>query len=129
MERGGQSQDKERFQPHLIFDAIRSTAQAMPARIYQRPKNAMQSGKGKTDDWVLEHEPETRRTADPLMGWIGSADTQAQVRLVFASREEAVAYAEREGIPHVVELPQKRVMKPKAYSDNFRAGRAENWTH
>lgn len=101
----------------------------MRARIYQIPKNAMQSGRAKTDDWVLEFEPAEARRADPLMGWIGSADTQAQVRLVFASREEAVAYAEREGIVHVVELPKARVMKPKAYSDNFRAGRAENWTH
>ena len=101
----------------------------MPARIYQIPKNAMQSGMAKTDDWVLEFEPSEPRRADPLMGWIGSADTQAQVRLVFASRDEAVAYAEREGIAHVVELPHRRVVRPKAYSDNFRAGRAENWTH
>ncbi len=101
----------------------------MRARIFQIPKNAMQSGRAKTDDWVLEFEPSEPRRADPLMGWIGSADTQAQVRLVFASRDEAVAYAEREGIVHVVELPQKRVTKPKAYSDNFRAGRIENWTH
>jgi hypothetical protein len=101
----------------------------MRARIYQIPKNAMQSGMAKTDDWVLEFEPSEARRADPLMGWIGSADTQAQVRLVVQSREDAVAYAVREGIAHVVELPKARVTKPKAYSDNFRAGRAENWTH
>jgi hypothetical protein len=51
------------------------------------------------------------------------------VKLVFQSREDAVAYAQREGIAHVVELPKAQVIKPKAYSDNFRAGRAENWTH
>ncbi len=101
----------------------------MPARIYQIPKNAMQSGMAKTDDWVLEFEQAEPRRADPLMGWIGSADTQAQVRLVFASRDEAVAYAEREGVAYVVELPHRRVVRPKAYADNFRSGRAENWTH
>ena len=101
----------------------------MRARIYQIPKNAMQSGRAKTEQWVLEFEQAEPRRADPMMGWIGSADTQAQVRLVFDSREDAVAYAMRESIPHVVELPQARVIKPKAYSDNFRAGRAENWTH
>ena len=100
----------------------------MRARIYQIPKNAMQSGRAK-DSWVLEFEQTEARRADPLMGWIGSADTQAQIRLVFASRDEAVAYAVREAIPHVVELPQKRIMKPKTYSDNFRAGRVDNWTH
>ncbi len=100
----------------------------MRARIYQIPKNAMQSGRAK-DSWVLEFEQTEARRADKLMGWIGSADTQAQVRLVFESRDEAVGYAEREGILHVVELPRLRVMKPKAYSDNFRAGRVDNWTH
>jgi hypothetical protein len=101
----------------------------MRARIYQIPKNAMQSGMAKTEDWVLEFETGERLRPDPLMGWIGGSDTQAQVRLVFASREEAVAYAEREGVAYAVELPHRRVVRPKAYSDNFRTGRAENWTH
>ena len=101
----------------------------MRARIFQTPGNAMQSGRANTNDWVLEFELAEPRRADRLMGWIGSADTQAQVRLVFASRDEAVAYAEREGIAHVVELAQRRVIRPKAYSDNFRTNRSENWTH
>ena len=100
----------------------------MRARIYQSPRSVMQSGRAK-DDWVLEFEQTEARRADRLMGWIGSADTQAQVRLVFESRDEAVAYALREAIPHVVELPQQRIVKPKTYSDNFRAGRVDNWTH
>ena len=33
----------------------------MAARIYQRPKNAMQSGKARTQEWVLEFE----RAFDP----------------------------------------------------------------
>ncbi len=101
----------------------------MRARIFQIPKNAMQSGLAKTDDWVLEFEPSQQRRADPLMGWIGSSDTQSQVRLTFATRDEAVAYAERERIAYVVEVPHRSVMRPKAYADNFRAGRTENWTH
>lgn len=100
----------------------------MRARIYQIPKNAMQSGRAK-DEWVLEFESAEPRRADPLMGWSGGADTQTQVRLTFASREEAVAYATRQNIAHDVELPRTRTMKPKAYADNFGAGRLENWTH
>ena len=65
----------------------------MSARIYQRPKNAMQSGKARTDEWVLEFEQPEARHADPLMGWTGSGDTQAQVQLTFPSKEEAKAYA------------------------------------
>jgi len=101
----------------------------MTARIYQPPKSAMQSGRAGTHHWVLEFEPSEPRRADPLMGWIGSADTQRQVKLSFATREEAVAYAERQGIPFEVELPQARHVRPKAYADNFRFGRAEMWTH
>ncbi len=101
----------------------------MTARIYQPPKSAMQSGRAGTHHWVLEFEPSEPRRADPLMGWIGSADTQRQVRLSFATREEAVAYAERQGIAFEVELPQARHVRPKAYADNFRFGRTEMWTH
>ena len=101
----------------------------MTARIYQPPKSAMQSGRAGTHHWVLEFEPAERRVADPLMGWIGSADTQTQVKLSFATREEAVAYAEKQGLAFEVELPQTRHVRPKAYADNFRFGRQELWTH
>ncbi len=99
------------------------------ARIYQQPKTAMQSGMAGTQEWVLDFEPSEPRRADPLMGWIGSADTQTQVRLRFDSREEAVAFAERQGFAYEVELPRPRRVRPKAYADNFRFGRYENWTH
>ena len=69
----------------------------MRARIYQPPKNAMQSGRAGTHEWVLEFERLSPQRPDPLMGWIGSSDTQQQVRLTFATREEAVAYAEKQG--------------------------------
>jgi hypothetical protein len=63
------------------------------------------------------------------MGWIGSADTQKQVRLTFDTKEEAIAYAERSGLTYDVELPHHRRVRPKAYADNFRYGRLDNWTH
>ena len=92
----------------------------MTARIYQRPKNAMQSGKALLDDWILEFAPAEAKLPDPLMGWAGSGDTQRQLRLGFASREEALAYATREGIEaEVVETPV-RTLKIQAYADNFR---------
>jgi hypothetical protein len=40
-----------------------------------------------------------------------------------------VAYADRAGLQYEVELPQDRRVRPKAYADNFRWGRVENWTH
>jgi hypothetical protein len=101
----------------------------MSARIYQPPKTAMQSGYAKSEGWVLDYQPSEPRRADPLMGWIGSADTQAQVSLRFPTREEAVAYAERHNIAYQLELPQLRRVRPKVYADNFRYGRTDNWTH
>ena len=89
----------------------------------------MQSGTAGTREWVLDWEPSVRQALDPLMGWPGSGSTQAQVSLRFATREEAVSYAERQAIAYDLELPAMRVHKPKAYADNFKFGRSENWTH
>ena len=92
----------------------------MTARIYQRPKNAMQSGKARTDVWVLEFVPAEAKRPDPLMGWSGSGDTQSQVVLQFASEAEARAYADRHGIEaRAIATPPKR-LKLQAYADNFR---------
>lgn len=92
----------------------------MAARIYQRPKNAMQSGKARTEEWVLEFERSEAQRPDPLMGWTGSGDTQAQVRLTFADKEAAKAYAERHGIAARVYATPPRGLKLQAYADNFR---------
>ena len=92
----------------------------MTARIFQRPKNAMQSGKARTDQWVLEFVPAEAKRPDPLMGWAGSGDMQAQVSLNFASCEEAVGYAEKYGIAARVQPTPPRRLKLQAYADNFR---------
>ena len=101
----------------------------MEVRIFKPAKTAMQSGRGKTKDWVLEFEPLDRGTPDPLMGWVGSADTRKQVRLTFDSADEAIAYAEKHGYGYTVEKPKDRRIKPKAYADNFAFGRKRPWTH
>ena len=102
----------------------------MFARIYKPAKSAMQSGKAKTENWVLEFEAETARRIDPLMGWTSADETTSgQVRLSFGTQEEAVAYAEKHGLAHRVEDDRGRQMHPKAYSDNFAFHRRKPWTH
>jgi len=102
----------------------------MRARILRPAKTAMQSGRALTRDWVLVFEASEKRQPDRLMGWIGSGDTVAtQVRLRFPTLEAAEAYAKANGIAYEVEPPQAPSLKPKAYADNFRYGRSENWTH
>ncbi len=92
----------------------------MTARIYQNPKNAMQSGRALTDLWVLEHAPAEKRVADALTGWAGSGDTQRQVKLTFPTEAAARAYAKRKNIAVEVVAPPPRTLKLQAYSDNFR---------
>ena len=92
----------------------------MTASIYQRPKNAMQSGKARTGTWILEFVPAEAKKPDPLMGWAGSGDMQQQLQLQFASREDALAYAARHGIDARVQASPPRRLKLQAYADNFR---------
>jgi hypothetical protein len=101
----------------------------MTARIYRPARTAMQSGVAKTRRWVLEHDQAEARRVEPLMGWTSSGDTRQQVRLYFATREDAVAYATREGLAFRVEEPKTRSTRVMAYADNFRAGLPEPWTH
>ena len=93
----------------------------MAARIFQTFKNAMQSGKARTGQWVLEFDSATPRRADPLMGWSGGAETQTQVRLTFPTLDAAKAYADREGIEGVHVVPAAPTkLKLQSYADNFR---------
>ena len=102
----------------------------MLARIFQPSKTAMQSGKAKTKDWVLEFEPRAARRSDPLMGWTQTSDTESsQVLLSFDTKDDAVRYAEQHGIAFqlIDSKPARRIIK--AYADNFAFGRKVPWTH
>jgi hypothetical protein len=90
------------------------------ARIFQRPKNAMQSGKARTDHWQLEFAPAEAKRPDPLTGWAGSGDTRDQLRLSFSTQEAAVAHCERQGWDYVVVPTPEKTLKLQAYADNFR---------
>jgi len=101
----------------------------MPARIYKPTKTAMQSGSARTKEWVLEFEPESARQVDPLMGWVSSSDTNTQIKLEFDSKNEAVAYASRNGLAFTVLEPSPHRRQNKTYSDNFKFGRLGMWSH
>ena len=90
------------------------------ARIYQKPKSTMQSGRGGTEQWMLEFVPAEAKRADPLTGWAGSGDTQEQVRLAFPDLAAAQAYADRYGVVARVIAAPERALKLQAYADNFR---------
>ena len=89
----------------------------------------MQSGHARSQHWMLEFEPETARGIEPLMGWTSSGDTKQQLRLNFDTREEAVACAQRHGLPYRIFEPATKRTVRKSYADNFRWGRPDLWTH
>ena len=103
----------------------------MRARIYSPARTAMSSGTAKTKHWVLEHAAETAREVDPLMGWTSSADTQAQVKLTFGTKQEAVEYAREKGLDFVIQEPKIRKANIRAggYGENFATNRRGSWTH
>jgi hypothetical protein len=101
----------------------------MTARIFKPAKNAMQSGIAKTKEWQLDYEPEQPQAIEPLMGWTSSGDMKQQITIRFDSKDEAVAYCEREGIPYEVIEPKPPAHRQAAYADNFAFRRAEPWTH
>lgn len=98
-------------------------------RIYMPAKSAMQSGRAASRMWVAEFVPAEPPRPDPLMGWTGSGDTAKQIRLRFPSKEAAIAWARAQGHAWEVEEPKPTTFRPKSYTDNFRYGRPENWTH
>ncbi|HFB2048108.1 MAG: ETC complex I subunit [Hyphomicrobiaceae bacterium] len=101
----------------------------MSARIFKLAKNAMQSGKSHIKPWVLEYEPKCPGGIDPLMGWVTATDVNRYVRLRFESKEQAVAYAERNSIEcSIFNSKPKKIVK-KSYADNFRYDKLESWTH
>lgn len=103
----------------------------MLARIFQPARSAMQSGLAGTQAWILQFAPADAKVLDPLMGWTGSGDMNAQVQLAFASREAATGYAERHGIAFQVFEPKARrhVLRQNGYGDNFSPSRRTAWTH
>ena len=58
---------------------------------------------------ILEFEPQSAPFIEPLMGWVGSTDPMAQMRLAFSTREAAVAYAQRQGLDYEVRDTAKPV--------------------
>jgi len=97
-------------------------------RIYKPTKSAMQSGRAGTREWVIETEPATPRLPESLMGWVSAGDTMSELRgrMCFATADEAVAFAARQGWDYTIEEPAVRRIPPRNYLDNFRITRPED---
>jgi hypothetical protein len=92
----------------------------MSVRIYRPSRNPMQSGRTKTEDWVLEYEAKTAHVPGGVMRWTTAGDTLSQVKIKFPSAEDAVRFAEKKGWAYQVQPAQDRTVRPRNYVDNFR---------
>ena len=92
----------------------------MAARIFQKSRNAMQSGNAHSEDWVLEFESMSPRRPDPLTGWSGGSDTQSQVAIRFPTQEAAIAYAQKYEIDFHLVPPTQKKLRIQSYADNFK---------
>ena len=102
----------------------------MTARIYRPARGATQSGRARTKSWILDYERDAPRVIEPLMGWTGSGDMNSQVTLSFATKDEAIAFAEKRGIAYRVDEPLPAAeRRGVSYADNFKTGRLGMWTH
>ena len=88
------------------------------AKIYIPIKTAMQSGRGKQKNWILEFDTKDSKI-NHLMGWESSTDTLGEVILKFSSKEKAVEYAEKNSISYKIIEPKKKEFVIKSYADNF----------
>ena len=101
----------------------------MTIKIYKPSKTAMQSGFGKTKQWLAEYISSEATFKDNLMGWNSSSDTKTQIKVFFDTKEQAIQWAKINKYQYFVEEPTKRKIKIKSYSSNFDMNRKESWTH
>jgi len=88
------------------------------AKIYKPTRTAMQSGKRKTKNWLLEFD--TSNTGiNPLTGWETSTDTMSEVKLEFSTKEKAIQYAKKNNVDYYIIEPKKNKIIKKSYTDNF----------
>ena len=78
----------------------------------------MQSGIGKTKNWILEYI-DKKTGINPLMGWESSTHTLSEVKLEFSTKENAIKYAKKNKLSfELIEPKEKKIIK-KSYADNF----------
>jgi hypothetical protein len=89
-------------------------------KIYKPAKNAMQSGRANTLNWIMERNNGNAQYIEPVMQWTASNNTGKQIRLTFETKEDAVNFAEKNGWHYTLIEPHTRTIKPKSYTgDHF----------
>ncbi|KAK2806185.1 NADH:ubiquinone oxidoreductase 21kD subunit [Emmonsiellopsis sp. PD_5] len=104
-----------------VLSGAPTDLQARTVRIYQPAKPATQSGTWHSHHWRMDWDilQKGHRWENPLMGWQSSADAMQGTHINFKSKEDAIAFAEKQGYEYFVQEPNQRAFHPKAYANNF----------
>ena len=105
-----------------VFNGFPTEHQGRTVIIAPRFDKTMQSGQGHVHQWTLQWK-NRERWSNPLMGWTSTADPLSNVKLNFDSKEDAIAYASKNGwkfetrkdVSESTLAPQEL----KGYNDNY----------
>uniref|UniRef100_W5LV27 NADH dehydrogenase [ubiquinone] iron-sulfur protein 4, mitochondrial n=1 Tax=Astyanax mexicanus TaxID=7994 RepID=W5LV27_ASTMX len=86
--------------------------------IFVPTRTTMQSGVQNTKKWKMDFDTR-ERWENPLMGWASTGDPLSNMELTFSTKEDAIAFAEKNGWSY--DITEKRTPKPtvKSYGSNF----------
>nr|KAG5693144.1 hypothetical protein BaRGS_025503 [Batillaria attramentaria] len=87
-------------------------------RIFIPARNAMQSGSYGMRRWKIEFDVR-ERWENPLMGWTSTGDPLSNMEVTFSTKEDAMAFCEKNGWDFFIEEPKKPTFKKKSYGANF----------
>ncbi|XP_008545179.1 NADH dehydrogenase [ubiquinone] iron-sulfur protein 4, mitochondrial [Microplitis demolitor] len=87
-------------------------------RIYQPAKNAMQSGTNNINFWQIDFD-NRERWENNLMGWSSTGDPMSNVKVDFASVDEAIDHCKKMKWNYFIQKPNVDDPKPRSYGANF----------
>uniref|UniRef100_A0AC34R8R7 NADH dehydrogenase [ubiquinone] iron-sulfur protein 4, mitochondrial n=1 Tax=Panagrolaimus sp. JU765 TaxID=591449 RepID=A0AC34R8R7_9BILA len=89
-------------------------------RIFRPAREATQSPWNATKVWKIEVD-NRQRWQNSLMGWASTGDPLSNIsmNLDFASKEDAIAFCEKNQWQFEIEEVHERQIKPKAYGNNY----------
>ncbi|KIV87680.1 hypothetical protein PV11_03211 [Exophiala sideris] len=107
--------------PAAVLSGAPIDLQARTVRISKPVKPATQSGTWGSHAWRMDWDVlgKGHRWENPLMGWQSSGDFMQGTNIKFKSKDDAIAFAEKQGYEWYVQEPNERRVVPKAYANNF----------
>jgi len=116
-----QDGSEEGILPAAVLSGAPIEMQARTVRIYKPSKPATQSGTQIGTRWRIDWDVlgKGHRWENPLMGWQSSGDAVQGTHIHFKTKEDAIAFAEKQGYEYFVQEPNTRKITPKAYANNF----------